>query len=174
MHRLAGQTAAVDVSCWLHRGLFASAHKLARGEATDAHFHFIMKHVRLLQDNRVRCILVFDGANLPMKAAVNGQRGEKRREARAKADVARAEGRLNDAARLLQNNTEVTWEIVKDVIEVRRKLWFLNHIAAPPPHAQHRRDRGAVRVGRATGVSVRERTGRLCRDGGFRSDRVRR
>lgn len=33
--KIRGQTVAIDTYCWLHKGAFACADKLARGEITD-------------------------------------------------------------------------------------------------------------------------------------------
>ncbi|MEQ2197569.1 hypothetical protein XENOCAPTIV_000423 [Xenoophorus captivus] len=71
-----GQTVAVDTYCWLHKGAFSCAEKLAKGEPTDQYVWYCMKFVDMLLNFSVKPILVFDGRNLPSKREVEKTRKE--------------------------------------------------------------------------------------------------
>ncbi|XP_015224830.1 PREDICTED: exonuclease 1-like [Cyprinodon variegatus] len=71
-----GQTVAVDTYCWLHKGAFSCAEKLAKGEPTDQYVWYCMKFVDMMLNFSVKPILVFDGRNLPSKQEVEKTRRE--------------------------------------------------------------------------------------------------
>ena len=62
-----GQTFAVDVYCFLHKGAFGCAEQLIQGKPTDMYIKYVMKYVNLLLYHDIKPILVFDGRNLPSK-----------------------------------------------------------------------------------------------------------
>ena len=45
-----GQTVAVDTYCWLHKGAFSCAEKLAKGEPTDQYVYlfYYLRYVHML------------------------------------------------------------------------------------------------------------------------------
>lgn len=59
-----GKRVGVDVSCWLHRGAISCARKLAKKETTDQYLVYVMKQVRMLKENGVVPVIVFDGAEV--------------------------------------------------------------------------------------------------------------
>ena len=96
-----GGVVAIDSYCWLHKGAFACAEKLALGEKTDQWvFHFIeclvfqvriltiffsnhcryvyycMKYVNSLLSFDIKPVMVFDGCRLPSKKEVEQTRRE--------------------------------------------------------------------------------------------------
>ena len=62
-----GQTFAIDVYCFLHKGAFGCAEQLVQGKPTDGYIKYVMKYVNLLLYHDIKPILVFDGRNLPSK-----------------------------------------------------------------------------------------------------------
>ena len=62
-----GQTFAIDVYCFLHKGAFGCAEQLCQGKPTDMYIKYVMKYVSLLLYHDIKPILVFDGRNLPSK-----------------------------------------------------------------------------------------------------------
>lgn len=92
------QRAAIDAYCWLHRGAYSCALQLVmKTESCEkllvgclllcrfclaAHLYhrpfikFCMKRVNLLRQYNITPIVVFDGANLPMKADTETERRE--------------------------------------------------------------------------------------------------
>ena len=64
-----GQTFAVDIYCFLHKGAFGCAEQLIQGKPTDMYIKYVMKYVNLLLYHDIKPILVFDGRNLPSKVS---------------------------------------------------------------------------------------------------------
>ena len=62
-----GQTFAIDVYCFLHKGAFGCAEQLIQKRPTDMYIRYVMKYVNLLLYHDIKPILVFDGRNLPSK-----------------------------------------------------------------------------------------------------------
>lgn len=91
---------AIDAYCWLHKGAFACAEILARGEQTNmyalinnnrlaldieiikvlyftsSHINYCLKYVQMLLSHGIKPILVFDGRHLPAKALTENKRRE--------------------------------------------------------------------------------------------------
>ena len=67
---LTGQTFAVDVYCFLHKGAFGCAEQLVQNKPTDGYIKYVMKYVDLLLYHNIKPILVFDGRNLPSKVRI--------------------------------------------------------------------------------------------------------
>ena len=67
---VAGQTFAVDVYCFLHKGAFGCAEQLVQNKPTEGYIKYVMKYVDLLLYHSIKPILVFDGRNLPSKVRV--------------------------------------------------------------------------------------------------------
>ncbi len=78
-----------------------------------------MKFIRTLLANRMHVILVFDGQSLPAKREINEERRERRRKNKAKAAELLKEGKETEARQYLEKATEVTFEIVREVILVK-------------------------------------------------------
>ena len=62
---VAGQTFAVDVYCFLHKGAYGVQNK-----STDGYIKYVMKYVNLLIYHNITPILVFDGWNLSSKVRI--------------------------------------------------------------------------------------------------------
>ena len=75
---LSGKTVAVDMYCWLHRGVIACARDLALGRHTDLHVKHCVKFLKSLVAHDITPIMVFDGAVHPMKAREEETRRKKR------------------------------------------------------------------------------------------------
>lgn len=84
LSHLRGKRAAVDASCWLHRGAHACAADLAQGVATNRYLGYALRMINLLRSHGVEPVLVFDGGPLPMKA-----RQAERRRALRESEVAK-------------------------------------------------------------------------------------
>lgn len=125
-----GSTAAVDGYCWLHRGAFSCAEKLVLGEKTDMHIRFCMKMIGVMQANKVRPVVVFDGKSLPSKAETNKKRSESKRENRAKARMLFAEGRSAEAKEVMRRCVEITPELAHQFIEELRRQ-NIDYLVAP-------------------------------------------
>ncbi|XP_041107822.1 exonuclease 1-like [Polyodon spathula] len=115
-----GQTVAVDTYCWLHKGAFSCAEKLAKGEPTDQYVTYCMKFVDMLLTSGVKPILIFDGCNLPSKQEVEKSRRERRQANLQKGKQLLRDGRLSEARECFTRCINVTPVMAHDVIKAAR------------------------------------------------------
>ncbi|XP_027540104.1 exonuclease 1 isoform X2 [Neopelma chrysocephalum] len=115
-----GLTVAVDTYCWLHKGAYACAEKLARGEPTDLYVAFCMKLVEMLLSFGIKPILVFDGCTLPSKKEVEKARREKRQASLLKGKQLLQEGKLSEARECFGRSVNVTHAMAHEVIKAAR------------------------------------------------------
>ncbi|KAM6127982.1 LOW QUALITY PROTEIN: exonuclease 1 [Pterocles gutturalis] len=114
-----GQAVAVDTYCWLHKGAYTCAEKLARGEPTDLYVTFCMKLVDMLLSFGIKPILVFDGCTLPSKKEVEKARREKRQANLLKGKQL-LQGRLSEARECFGRSVNVTHAMAHEVIKAAR------------------------------------------------------
>jgi exonuclease 1 len=69
-----GKTVAVDASCWLHRAAYSCSRELVMGEPTVRYLRMCFRLTRMLVDHGIKPIIVFDGANPPLKEAEAARR----------------------------------------------------------------------------------------------------
>uniref|UniRef100_A0A224X834 Exonuclease 1 n=1 Tax=Panstrongylus lignarius TaxID=156445 RepID=A0A224X834_9HEMI len=112
-----GCTVAVDTYCWLHKGAFSCAEKLARGEQTDQYVVYCMKFVNMLLSHNIKPILVFDGRHLPAKAETEKVRKERRDTNRKKAAELLRADRVDEARSLIRRCVDVTHEMASALME---------------------------------------------------------
>ncbi|CAF0732042.1 unnamed protein product [Didymodactylos carnosus] len=62
-----GCTAAVDTYCWIYRGCFGCADKIAQGTPCSSYVRYVTKYATLLLQSGIKPIMVFDGSPLPSK-----------------------------------------------------------------------------------------------------------
>ncbi|XP_026141368.1 exonuclease 1 [Carassius auratus] len=115
-----GQTVAVDTYCWLHKGAFSCAEKLAKGEPTDQYVSYCMKFVDMLLSFGVKPILVFDGRNLPSKKEVEKSRRERRQANLQKGKQLLREGKISEARECFTRSVNITPSMAHDVIKTAR------------------------------------------------------
>ncbi|KHJ40861.1 hypothetical protein D918_09070 [Trichuris suis] len=126
-----GMSVAVDASTWLHKAAFGCSDMIARGLKTDLHVTYCMKRVEMLLQNGVRVVLVFDGANLPAKRETNAARNQRRKSMKEQGKKLAAEGKFKEAADCFRLATEVTFDMVADVIKACQGLPNVSCLVAP-------------------------------------------
>uniref|UniRef100_A0AAQ4QPS0 Exonuclease 1 n=1 Tax=Gasterosteus aculeatus aculeatus TaxID=481459 RepID=A0AAQ4QPS0_GASAC len=115
-----GQTVAVDTYCWLHKGAFSCAEKLAKGEPTDQYVWYCMKFVEMLLAFGVKPVLVFDGRNLPSKKEVEKSRRERREANLQKGRQLLRDGKLSEARDCFTRCINITPTMAHNLIKVAR------------------------------------------------------
>ncbi|XP_028279399.1 exonuclease 1 [Parambassis ranga] len=115
-----GQAVAVDTYCWLHKGAFSCAEKLAKGEPTDQYVWYCMKFVDMLLNFGVKPILVFDGRNLPSKQEVEKARRERRETNLQKGRQLLREGKLSEARDCFTRCVNITPAMAHNLIKAAR------------------------------------------------------
>ncbi|XP_033104729.1 exonuclease 1-like isoform X2 [Anneissia japonica] len=122
IRKYAGYTVAVDTYCWLHKGAFACAMQLAKGEVTDQYVRYCMKFVNMLRSFNIKPILVFDGCNLPSKKHVENSRRERRETFMKKGKQFLREGKVNEARDCFTRSINITSKMALEVMEAARSV----------------------------------------------------
>ncbi|KAK5881887.1 hypothetical protein CesoFtcFv8_020527 [Champsocephalus esox] len=120
VNKYKGQTVAVDTYCWLHKGAFSCAEKLAKGEPTDQYVWYCMKFVDMLLNFGVKPVLVFDGRDLPSKQEVEKARRERRQCNLQKGRQLLREGKLSEARDCFTRCVNITSSMAHNLIKVAR------------------------------------------------------
>ncbi|KAI3363361.1 hypothetical protein L3Q82_011570, partial [Scortum barcoo] len=115
-----GQTVAVDTYCWLHKGAFSCAEKLAKGEPTDQYVWYCMRFVDMLLALSITPILVFDGRNLPSKQEVEKARRERREANLQKGRQLLREGKVSEARECFTRCVNITPAMAHKLIKAAR------------------------------------------------------
>ncbi|XP_052106919.1 exonuclease 1-like [Mytilus californianus] len=119
--KFSGCTVAIDAYCWLHKGAFSCAEKLALGEKTDQYVYYCMKYLEYMLKNNLKPIMVFDGCHLPSKKDVEKTRREKRNMYKKKAAQLLREGNRAEARECLQRCIDISPEMALRLMEVCRE-----------------------------------------------------
>ncbi|KAI1000152.1 hypothetical protein K3495_g8046 [Podosphaera aphanis] len=125
-----GKTLGIDAYGWLHRGVIACTMELATGKPTRKFVDFAMNRVRMLQHFGVTPFLVFDGDNIPSKAAIEADRARKRDQSRKAGFNLLNAGKTSQAHLEFQRSLDVTPEMAQQLIE-ELKLNGVKYIVAP-------------------------------------------
>lgn len=120
----------IDAYAWLHKGTFSCAMEICRGNQTRAYVDYCVNRIRMLLYFNVTPVLVFDGADLPMKADTHAERRGVREKALAEAEAAYAKGDRTKAAQLYQRACPVTSEMARHVIRRCRQM-NVEYVVAP-------------------------------------------
>lgn len=120
IRNLRGTSVAVDSYCWLHKGVFACAEKLVRGEDTDIYLQYCLKYVDMLLENKIKIIMVFDGNHLPAKAETERRRREARRESKKLAKEYLRMNEIEKARSHMRRAVDVTHEMALRLIKACR------------------------------------------------------
>ncbi|XP_078413438.1 exonuclease 1 isoform X1 [Cetorhinus maximus] len=115
-----GQVVALDMYCWLHKGAFACADKLAKGEPTDQYVGYCMKFVEMLVSFGIKPVLVFDGCTLPSKKEVDKARRLRRQANLQKGKQLLREGKSAEARECFTRCVNITPAMAHEVIKATR------------------------------------------------------
>ncbi|XP_026465031.1 exonuclease 1-like [Ctenocephalides felis] len=116
-----GCTVAIDSYCWLHKGAFGCADKLAQGIDTDLHIQYCLKYINLLISYQIKPILVFDGKHLAAKELTEVKRREARKNAKKRAQELLKLGKGYEARSFLRRCVDITHEMALNLMKECRK-----------------------------------------------------
>eukprot|EP01084_Bolivina_argentea_P258939 436737_1 len=127
LSKFSGQTCGVDISCWLHRGANSCALQLISGEPTAKYLDFALKCIQILQYHNITPIIVFDGAQLPMKANEEQRRNTRRKANQKKALQCAATGQTDLASKYAKGAITITSDMVTEAIKqcVERNIQYI-------------------------------------------------
>eukprot|EP00755_Sulcionema_specki_P010522 Sspe_Gene.46702::Locus_23413_Transcript_1_1_Confidence_1.000_Length_2314::g.46702::m.46702/K10746/EXO1; exonuclease 1 len=116
--RFSGKRIGIDAYCWLHRMCRPCAKEIVTGQPTTAYLGLVMQRIRMLRQAGVVPVMVFDGADMPLKAETNLKRRSKREAAVRQAQALEAEGRLLEARTDFMTGLEVSPQLAHSVMKV--------------------------------------------------------
>jgi exonuclease 1 len=97
IRKYSGKVVAVDVSCWIHQGAYYADFSEGIEFAIQKIIHCVTKRIRMLLDNQIKPIIVFDGASIPIKRRIQEERARVRINSREKIAYLFKEGRYEEA-----------------------------------------------------------------------------
>ncbi|KAJ1311179.1 hypothetical protein OPQ81_009680 [Rhizoctonia solani] len=115
-----GKTLAVDGYVWLHRGAYACAVQLVKGQYTTKYVDYAMHRVRMLRHHGITPYIVFDGGPLPAKRGTEKDREEKRAKSLAQAQLLEAQGKTNEAYEYYKKCVDITPQMAYQLIKALR------------------------------------------------------
>ncbi|XP_039118277.1 LOW QUALITY PROTEIN: exonuclease 1-like [Dioscorea cayenensis subsp. rotundata] len=123
-----GQTIAVDIYSWLHKGAFSCSMEICKGLPTSRHIDYCMYRVNLLCSHGVKPILIFDGGLLSMKIDVETKHARKENLERALEHE--ANGNSLSAYECFQKAIDISPSIAWELIQVLKKE-KVDYLVAP-------------------------------------------
>ncbi|KAH7344738.1 PIN domain-like protein [Rhizoctonia solani] len=115
-----GKTLAVDGYVWLHRGAYACAVQIVKGQYTTKYVDYAMHRVRMLRHHGIAPFLVFDGGPLPAKRGTEKDREEKRAKNFAQAQMLESQGKGNEAYEYYKKCVDITPQMAYQLIKALR------------------------------------------------------
>ncbi|XP_066995742.2 exonuclease 1 isoform X2 [Anabrus simplex] len=120
--QFSGCCVAIDAYCWLHKGAYTCAEKLARGEHSDAYVYYCLKFINMLLSHNIKPILVFDGRHLPAKHATETKRRESRECNRKRAAELLRAGRTDEARNYLRRSIDISHDMALMLMRECRRI----------------------------------------------------
>eukprot|EP01084_Bolivina_argentea_P258937 436731_1 len=111
LSNFSGETCGVDASCWLHRASHSCALALVSGRSTTKYLEFTLRCIQTLLDYNITPIIVFDGAQLQMKANEEHRRNQIR------------EDQKKEALRHIQlGNSDLAWKSAQAAVRITKEM----------------------------------------------------
>ncbi|KAG8483159.1 hypothetical protein CXB51_022136 [Gossypium anomalum] len=111
--KYAGKRVGIDAYSWLHKGAYSCSMEICLDSNT-----YFMHRVNLLRHHKITPVVVFDGANIPCKAATENERYRRRKENRELAIAKLKEGDVQGATELFQRAVSITPAMANQLIQI--------------------------------------------------------
>ena len=121
LRELRGQTCAVDVYSWIHRGTYACATELCLEGVSNGYITFCMVMLDLLLAHAITPIMVFDGARLIAKENVERDRESRRANGLEEGKRLMAIGKSKEASNAFSRAVDVTPDMAREVVLAFRR-----------------------------------------------------
>ncbi|CAL0332568.1 unnamed protein product [Lupinus luteus] len=121
--KYAGKRVGIDAYSWLHKGAYSCSMELCLDSDSERKLRYIeyfMHRVNMLRYYKITPVVVFDGGNVPCKAATEKERHRKRSANRELAMAKLQEGNVNAAAELFQRAVNITPLMAHQLIQTLR------------------------------------------------------
>ena len=126
----ADKTVGIDVSCWLHKGVYSCSDKICKGIPTNQYVDYCVRNIKILQRFHVIPLVVFDGGLLPAKAGTEKERKEKRRVAMQEAIAAEKRGDFRLARQHYVRAVDVTPYMCRKLMDKLDQM-AVTYVVAP-------------------------------------------
>ncbi|KAL1318425.1 exonuclease 1 [Arachis ipaensis] len=121
--KYAGKRVGIDAYSWLHKGAYSCSMELCLDSDSEKKLRYIeyfMHRVNLLRYYKITPVVVFDGGNVPCKAATEQERNKKRSANRELAMAKLKEGNVIAASELFQRAVNITPLMAYQLIQTLR------------------------------------------------------
>eukprot|EP01124_Arcella_intermedia_P037255 TRINITY_DN9934_c0_g1_i4.p1 TRINITY_DN9934_c0_g1~~TRINITY_DN9934_c0_g1_i4.p1 ORF type:complete len:914 (-),score=285.92 TRINITY_DN9934_c0_g1_i4:48-2789(-) len=130
LKELSGLRVAVDGYVWLHKGVYGCSKEIVQNIPTDKYVKYCMDNIKVLMEHGITPVIVFDGANLPMKQLEEEERRESREKYKAQAVEYTKQGKFNEANECYKKVVDITPAIAYRFIR-ELKIHGIEFIVAP-------------------------------------------
>ncbi|XP_010249407.1 PREDICTED: exonuclease 1 isoform X1 [Nelumbo nucifera] len=121
--KYAGKRVGIDAYSWLHKGAYSCSMELcldSKSNRKSLYLHYFMHRINLLRHYKITPVVVFDGGNVPCKAATEDERHRKREANLALARQKLDEGDYKAATEFFQRAVSITPLMAYQLIQVLR------------------------------------------------------
>ncbi|KAJ4832333.1 hypothetical protein Tsubulata_027815 [Turnera subulata] len=131
--KYAGKRVGIDAYSWLHKGAYSCSMEIcldSKGDKKLRYLDYFMHRIDLLRYNNITPVVVFDGGNMPCKAATEQERQRKRK---ANLDLAMEklkEGNVTAAGECFQRAVSITPLMAYQLVQILR-LQSIEFVVAP-------------------------------------------
>ncbi|CAO2818131.1 unnamed protein product [Amaranthus hypochondriacus] len=111
IHKFAGKRVGIDAYSWLHKGAYSCSMELclnSEGDKKLQYINYFMHRINLLRFHEITPVVVFDGGNIPCKAATENDRYRRRKANKELAMEKLKQGNVNAAIELFQRAISIT------------------------------------------------------------------
>ncbi|OMO97225.1 hypothetical protein CCACVL1_04623 [Corchorus capsularis] len=113
----------IDAYSWLHKGAYSCSMEIclnSKSEKKTRYLDYFMHRINLLRFHKIIPVVVFDGANIPCKAATENERHRRRKDNRELAMAKLKEGDVKGAIELFQRAVSITPAMAHQLIQILR------------------------------------------------------
>ncbi|KAK9925779.1 hypothetical protein M0R45_023044 [Rubus argutus] len=121
--KYAGKRVGIDAYSWLHKGAYSCSMELcldSNSERKLKYIDYFMHRIHMLRHHKITPVVVFDGGNVPCKAATGDERHRRRKKFHDLAMEKVKEGDVRAATELFQRAVSVTPSMAHELIKVLR------------------------------------------------------
>lgn len=117
-----GQTAVIDIMVWLYKGAYACSYELATGQATIEFLSYPLKMLRLLKNQNIKIICIFDGMHLAAKKATEDERLEYKRKNREQGAQCDGLGEKDEAKKHFSRSLVLRTKMIDIFMDILNEL----------------------------------------------------
>ncbi|XP_073281928.1 exonuclease 1 [Primulina huaijiensis] len=131
--KYSGKRVGIDAYSWLHKGAYSCSMELCLntdGDKKSQYLKYFMHRINMLRHHKITPVVVFDGGNIPCKAATEDERHRRRKANRDMAMEKLKEGNANAASELFQRAVSITPLMAHQLIQILR-LENIEFVVAP-------------------------------------------